>query len=174
MPAVDNLVLLQEEQARARDEMSRVAAIAAQAGRERLDREESQATATQTIAQAQVRLQELQEQAVELASRQADATAEVAMAQQAVLGAVQEELAVLRDQSRDQRLLLRSSWSGGVVMEWTLLVAIVAAVATVTFALKPAGDLDQSFWIAAGTVAICSALLLALSQRRRMPSKPET
>ncbi|MBC7274967.1 hypothetical protein [Nocardioides sp.] len=149
--------------------------IAEQKQREE-QRADAQAEATLDIARAQQRLQDLQAQGVELATAQAEATAEVARAQQETLAAIHEELDVLRQQHATleeqvdgQRSLISASWAGGVIMEWTLLVAVIAAVASV--ALGVAGDrgITIAAWISFGVAVSAACGVLTISQIRRKP-----
>lgn len=113
----------------------------------------------------------MQEEAIELARHQAEATAEVVHAQQAVVDAVTEELAVLREQTLGQRALIRSGWASGVVMEWTLFVAVIAAVATIALGTIGAASISTPIWIgSAVATALLAAALLIWQLRRRPPS----
>lgn len=116
----------------------------------------------------------MQEEAVDLARRQAEATTEVVRAQQAVLEAVTEELAVLKEQSRGQRELIRSGWASGVVMEWTLYVAAIAAVATIVLGTAGADSISTPVWTGAAVVSGLLALSLLIWQWRRRPPRPTT
>lgn len=172
-PAIDNLVRQQREMAEWREqqqeEIEDISNSLAEARRRQEDRADSQAEATIAIARAQERLQELQARGLELATAQAEATAQVAQAQQETLAAIREELEVLRDQHAVQQRLLHSGWSGGVVMEWTLLVAIIAAVASVVLGLVEAADIPSVAWWLAGFAIVFAGVSLGLWQRNRRP-----
>jgi hypothetical protein len=179
-PAIDNLARQQREmtewQERQRREMEDISRSVAEAKRRQEDRADAQAEATIAIADAQQRLQELQSRGVELATAQAEATAQVARSQQELLSAIHEELNVLREQHatlheqvEGQRRLIHSGWAGGVVMEWTLLVAIIAAVASVVLGVADAKDIPATAWVLAAGAIVAASLALAVSQRRRKP-----
>ena len=155
MPAVENLQRIQVDSAERRQQMNDALESLGEQQREDRDRDEAQANATIEIAQAQARLQELQEQALELAVQQTEATANVVLVQQEALVAIKQELELLRSQAdtlreqvTGQKQLIRSGWASGNVMEWTLFVAALAAVATVTFAVRPADDFSVAVWVA--------------------------
>lgn len=171
MPAVENLRRYEAQQAQHQAEMAALTDAIGEAQRHKEDRANAQAKATLEIAQAQRRLQEMQEEAIELARHQAEATAEVVHAQQAVVDAVTEELAVLREQTLGQRALIRSGWASGVVMEWTLFVAVIAAVATIALGTIGAASISTPIWIgSAVATALLAAALLIWQLRRRPPS----
>lgn len=174
-PAIDNLARQQREMAQWREqqrvEMEDVSHLIAEAKRRQEDRADAQVEATIAIAEAQGRLQELQVRGLELATAQAEATAQVAHTQQETLAAIREELGVLRDQHAVQQRLLHSGWSGGVVMEWTLMVAIIAALASVVLGIVAANDLPPVAWWLAGVAIALASLSLAIWQRRRKPQE---
>lgn len=172
MPAVDNLRRFEAQQAQHQAEMAAITDAIGEAQRHKEDRANAQAKATIEIAQAQQKLQEMQEEAVELARHQAEATAEVVRAQQAVVDAVSEELAVLREQSLGQRTLIRSGWASGVVMEWTLFVAIIAAVATIALGTIGAASISTPVWIGSAVATALFATALLIWQLRRRPPSP--
>jgi hypothetical protein len=172
-PAIERLQRQQQEMAawredsaRQMDEMARRSAEAKQRAEQRAD---AQAEATIAIAEAQERLQDLQTRGLELATAQAEATAQVAQAQQEMLTAINEELGVLRNQHAVQQRLLHSGWAGGVVMEWTLLVAVVAAVSSVVLGIVSAKEIPNVGWWLAGVAIVCAGVSLAIWQRRRRP-----
>lgn len=172
MPAVENLRRLESQQAQHRADIQDLSDSLAEGQRRKEDRANAQARATIEIAEAQHRLQELQDEALDLARRQADATTEVVRAQQAVLEAVTEELAVLKEQSKGQRELIRSSWASGAVMEWTLFVAVIAAVATIVLGTAGTDSISTPIWVGASTVTGLLAISLLIWQLRRRPPKP--
>lgn len=180
-PAIESLARQQREMAQWREqqrvEMEDISRSIAEAKQRQEDRADAQAEATLVIAHAQQRLQELQSRGVELATAQADATAQVAQSQQDLLAAIQEELRVLHDQhatlkeqAEGQRRLIHTGWAGGVVMEWTLLVAIIAAIASVVFGVADAKDIPLIAWVLAGLAIVASSLALTVFQRRRKPN----
>jgi hypothetical protein len=172
MPALENLRRLEAQQAQHRADIETLSDSIAEGQRRKEDRADAQARATIEIAQAQQKLHELQEEALDLARRQADATAEVGRAQQGVLEAVTEELAVLKEQSQGQRKLIRSSWASGVVMEWTLFVAVIAAVATIVLGTAGTESISTPIWVGASAVGGLLAISLLIWQFRRRPPKP--
>jgi hypothetical protein len=54
-------------------------------------------------------------------------------------------------------------------MEWTLLVAIIAAVASVVLGVADAKDIPATAWVLAAGAIVAASLALAVSQRRRKP-----
>jgi hypothetical protein len=172
MPAVDALRRFEAQQAQHQSEMAAITQAIGDAQRHKEDRANAQAKATLEIAHAQQKLQEMQEEAVELARHQAEATAEVVRAQQAVVDAVTEELAVLREQSLGQRALIRSGWASGVVMEWTLFVAVIAAVATIALGTIGAASISKPVWIGSAVATALFATALLIWQLRRRPPSP--
>ena len=167
MPAVENLRRLESQRAHHRVDIRALSDSIAEGLRRKEDRADAQARATIEIAEAQHRLQELQDEALDLARRQADATTELVRAQQAVLEAVSEELAVLKEQSKGQRELIRFSWASGVVMEWTLFVAVIAAVGTIVLGTAGTDSISTPIWVGASTVTGLLALSLLIWQLRR-------
>lgn len=172
MPAVENLRRLESQQAQHRADIRALSDSIAEGQRRKEDRANAQARATIEIAQAQQKLQDLQDEALDLARRQADATTEVVCAQQAVLEAVTEELDILKEQSQGQRELIRSGWASGVVMEWTLFVAVIAAVATVVLGTAGTDSISTPIWVGASAVSGLFAISLLIWQFRRRPPKP--
>lgn len=181
-PAIARLAHQQSEMAKWQEEnrieTERISQSLIDAKRRQEDRADAQAEATIAIAEAQERLQELQAQGLELATAQTAAIAEVAQAQQQTLATIQEELEVLRaqqvtleEQRAGQEDLIKSGFAGGVVMEWTLWVAIIAAVATIVLAFVDTAKISTDVRIGAlATIGLLS-LALAISQWRRRPSR---
>lgn len=168
-PGLDSVRRLQEDQANRRKEMEELTESIGEANRKREERAEAQAKATLEIANAQTRLQEMQVEALELARQQAAASAEIALAQQSVLAAITEELGVLQEQNRGQRELIRSGWAGGIVMEWTLFVAIIAAVATIALGTVGPDGIQWFVWVGAAVVTVALTAALGIWHWRRQP-----
>lgn len=169
LPAVDNLRALQEDWAKQHAELEQAAESVAEAYAAREDRADAQANATIEIAEAQSSLQEMQQRSIDLAVETAAATAKVAEMQQQVVESISQELDVLREQAAGQRTLIRSGFNSGVVMEWTLFVAVIAAVATVLLSVTAPDGPSGSLWLAASVLVCALGASLGIWQWRRRP-----
>lgn len=190
MAAVDALRASSDQAAEHRQHMDDALAGIAEVNEAKRVRAQKQTDATVEIADAQIRLQELQSQALVLAAEQAAATARVAETQQALLVSHSKELEALqaqaealkaqhetlqdqartqRQQADDQRRLVHSGFWSGVVMEWTLAVALLAFVATALFAAVPPEDITNRVWCSLAGGLAFGAIALAVWQWRRRP-----